>query len=70
MSLMRGKNYDSNRRQHIVAFGEQCLSQFNLRRRMEDAHDSAPLSNTAQSVRALENGFREMCRLHCARENI
>ena len=51
-----------------IRIAQDSDARVNLRRRLEDAHDSAPLFDTARSVHALENGFREMWRLHCAGE--
>ena len=53
-----------------IHLAQDSDARVNLRRRLEDAHDSMPLFDTALSVRALENGFREMWRLHCAGEQI
>lgn len=53
-----------------IRLAQDSDARVNLRRRLEDAHDSAPLFDTARSIRALENGFREMWRLHCAGEQI
>lgn len=39
-----------------------------LRARLQNARGTAPLFDTARSVRALESGFEEMWRIHCAGE--
>lgn len=51
-----------------IRLAQDSDARVELRQRLEDAHASAPLFDTARSVRALESGFRQMWRLHCDRE--